>query len=272
MLVDLTIHQYDASKTDKAVTREVLAKHNASSSAGRFNKRLLDEAATKAISSCAAALRAFHYSRTLPWLNDGPRILSSELFEEYALGLRRHKTEFERLADQFAIDFPQHVEHARLTRNGLFNIADYPRPDQIRSKFGVEVNWFPLPDGGDFRINLGDEVLAEMQSSLEETKQEALKQARNDIYKRLAERLNQVSSQFGDPDRRVFDSTITGLRELCRLIPALNVTADPQLEALRVVCLERIAQHEPEQIRNDDTLRANTAKAADDILRSMGLM
>ena len=272
MLVDLTIHQYDASKKDKTVTREVLAKHNASSNAGSFNKRLLDEAATKGVSAAAAALRTFHYSRTLPWLNDGPRILSSELFEESALGVRRLKSDFERLADQFALDFPQHIEQARLTRNGLFNLADYPRPDKIRAKFGIEVNWFPLPDSGDFRINLGQDVLEHMQRSLEETKEEALKTARNDVYKRLAERLTQVSEQFGDPDRRIFDSTITGLRELCRLIPGLNVTGDSELESLRVLCLQRIAQHEPDQIRNNDTLRADTAKAADDILRSMGLM
>lgn len=272
MIVDLTIHVWDAHKVDKAVTREVLLKHNAVKDAGRFSKKLLNDDATKPIAASAATIRAFHTKLSSPWRNDGARILSTAHLDEYITGLRERKQAFDALADDFAIQYPRHINEARITHKGLFNQGDYPDPSVIRQKFGIETTWLPMPESTDFRLSIGDEVLADMQASMERAKEQAVQLARNDIYKRLAEKLQVVSQQLGNEERKVYDSTFTNLAEVCRLIPGLNITQDPEIEKLRVICLEHVVKFKPEEIRNNPDKRRHTANAADEILKAMGLL
>jgi len=49
------------------------------------------------------------------------------------------------------------VENAKVRLGGLFRSEDYPRVEELRSKFSFETKVMPLPDAGDFRVTLGDE-------------------------------------------------------------------------------------------------------------------
>ena len=75
MLSGLTIRQWTARKLDKRVTAEVAATHGTDSHVGRYNKSLVAKESLAAIVAAANAARALHYARTLPWLDDGARIL-----------------------------------------------------------------------------------------------------------------------------------------------------------------------------------------------------
>jgi hypothetical protein len=58
-------------------------------------------------------------------------------------------------------------------------------------------------------------------------------------------------------------------RELCDTLSRLNITRDPALETARRD-VEVLVSVEPDALRKNEDLRAETSRAADEILRRIG--
>jgi len=76
MLVKLSVSQWTARKYDKKVSQEINDQYSAHD-AGRYNKVLIAQEEIKKISKVASQARSFHYFNTLPWDDNGSRILPS---------------------------------------------------------------------------------------------------------------------------------------------------------------------------------------------------
>ncbi|KAH0542817.1 hypothetical protein GP486_008613, partial [Trichoglossum hirsutum] len=84
MLVSLHVGIYSGMMFDREVSEEVNESFKADrANAGRYNKRLV---ATKFLTNVSAAhstARKLHKLYTLPWNDDGARILTNKAFMEY---------------------------------------------------------------------------------------------------------------------------------------------------------------------------------------------
>ncbi len=67
MLVSLRINAWSGRLHDRQASRHVAIHHDASASAGRYNKRLLPKAAFAALTATMSQARTTHYENTLPW-------------------------------------------------------------------------------------------------------------------------------------------------------------------------------------------------------------
>src|SRR5215510_4902591 len=94
LLVKLAIGMPGNGRKDKPLTAEVIQNHNLASNAGRWNKLLYPKEAFEPIASLAGDARTFHYSNTLPWMDDGARILPVLNYEDYMKELRSIKAKF----------------------------------------------------------------------------------------------------------------------------------------------------------------------------------
>lgn len=74
MIVTLNVSCWTARKQDKKVSAEVEASHNAKD-AGRYNKLLIDKHHLDPLTNWAGQIRATHYKMTLPWMDNGGRLL-----------------------------------------------------------------------------------------------------------------------------------------------------------------------------------------------------
>ena len=95
MLAALKITQWGCAKKDKDITDDVLMQHQAQRDSGAFNKRLLAKEQIANIRQIAGAARNRHYELTLPWAQDGARILPAAMFAKYDKEMRALKGEFE---------------------------------------------------------------------------------------------------------------------------------------------------------------------------------
>ena len=75
ILVTLSLSSFSPRKTDKRVTSQVLNQHSAASDAGKFVKNLLPDEAIEPIKKLDGEIRQFHYNNTVPWCDDGLRLL-----------------------------------------------------------------------------------------------------------------------------------------------------------------------------------------------------
>jgi hypothetical protein len=157
----------------------------------------------------------------------------------------------------------------------LFDIADYPDVTEIRHKFTFTYNMYPLPESGDFRIDIGNEGLEELRKTFEEAQQTRITEAMQDIRDRVKEAVQKLSNQLRtEPDGkkgRVHESTLETCVELCDAIGGLNLTRDPEIEELRRSLRNAVAGVDVKDLRKDTGAREMVKQDLDDLLSKFSL-
>jgi len=268
MLINLTIATWNAHRYDKQVSSDVATTHGSSISMGRYNKRLVGEnAASMKLKVIVGDARQFHYTYTLPWATEGPRILPSAAFMTYASQMRTYKQEFEAAAQEFVQGYTALKQQAKTLLGQLYSEDDYPA--DVTDKFLFRWTVLPLPDAGDFRVHLATEEIEIIKSQITDEVQTATSGAMREVWQRLYEHVSKMAERLNIPDAVFRNSLVENLRGLCKLLPLLNLTDDKQLEALRVEIDQRLTPYDPDDLRDDKAQRARIAQAAADIQRKM---
>lgn len=263
MLVSLNLSIWTARRYDRKASQEVAENHGAKTDAGRYHKRLIDKAdAYEAIVTIGREARDFYYRYTLPWANDGARILPASAYMDFADAMRHRGQQFDQAVTQFVAAYPELRQAARTVLGSLYNPADYPEPETIGRLFKFKVSVLPLPTAGDFRVQLADDTTQALRDSITEQVEAATAEAMRDLYGRLHGAVSNMVRRLSDPDAIFRDSLVTNLQEVCDVLPKLNLTNDPHLEALRQDTLRDLCGHAPATLRDDKRTRADVAAKA----------
>jgi len=273
MLVELNISVWTANKLDKGATDDVTNNANAVKNAAQVRKNLM--AGThqrKEIADLAAACRLWHNTKTLPWADKGARLLPTSLFLDYKQEANSRRDAFHRKVDQFVQDYPALVQTSHNYLGNLFDAEDYPDAGTVRSKFGFRMVFAPVPESGDFRLDLPAQEMEEVRRGYEDSFKDRLADAMKDPWDRLHKMLLGLSGKLTDVDgddskKRYHDSLIDNAVELCGVLTHLNVTSDPELEQARRQLERVIAGADIEVIRENPDSRADVKQQVDDILK-----
>ena len=232
MLITLSVSCWTGSRKDDNVVKEVNARHGATDS-GRFSKYLVAKEELAPLSSHAGAIRAMHYRMTLPWLDNGSRLLPAKVYNDYRKELRQLKDDYELLVDKFITRYDTFLKpDARLRLGTLYDSEDYPAGHELRDKFGVTTDIVPVPSGSDFRVDVGDSERERIRSEIDAQFSARLKSAMDDAWKRVREVVGNIEVRLSADKPILRDSLIDNASELARVLPGLNVVDDPNLEAV----------------------------------------
>lgn len=269
MLVNLNISQWTASKKDKAVSLAVQQQHKANEKkAGWFNKRLIDPTALEPISKIEGRIREFHYKLTLPWGDNGDRILPAKVYMDYVDGLRKFRTEFDDAVDTFVNKYPLLVQEARVMLGTMYDPGDYPDISNIRGRFDLKTTFAPVPDAEDFRVNVGADEIEEIKKSITAGVADRQRAAIKECWGRVRDVVERIQERLATPDAIFRDSLIENAKSLMELLPKLNITEDPELEAVRKDVMDHLII-EPEDLRRYPKTRRQAADKAQEILDKM---
>lgn len=273
MLVELNISVWTANKLDRGATDSVTNNANAVKNAAQVRKNLMaGTSQRKEIADHAAACRLWHNTKTLPWADKGARLLPTSLFLDYKQEANNRRYAFDRMVTQFIADYPALVQTAHNYLGNLFNPEDYPSPDEVYSKFGFRMVFAPVPESGDFRLDLPAQELDEVRRGYEDSFKDRLADAMKDPWDRLHKMLLGISDKLTDKDgdetkKRYHDSLIDNAVELCGVLTHLNVTGDPALERARKDLERTISNTDMESIKESATERADVKNKVDAILK-----
>jgi hypothetical protein len=280
MLVTLTIGSWSSSKLDKAVTEDVNKAHNADANAGRFTKKLVAKEAMLEIKQIDSAIRAYHYDRTLPWSSEGPRILSTKAFAEYDKEMRTLKDRREIAVRDFIAGFPDHMRAAENSLGQLFQAEDYPDVSEIEGKFTMDLAYSPVPTGNDFRVELSKDITDHLRKEADARTSSVMAKATTSVWQRVFDAVQHMATKLEDyhvtPDGRgpgksktegrLHDTLVSNMADLAGLLPSLNITNDPKLTLMADQLMEKLASHDPQDLRKDAELRQTVAKDARAVL------
>ena len=268
MLINLTITTWNAHRFDRQVSTDVETSHGSAKGMGRYNKKLVGESeASLKLKVIVGEARQFHYTYTLPWSTEGPRILPSAAFVTYAEHMRTYKQEFDQVASEFCQEYPSLKMKAQHLLGRLYHDEDYPV--DVADKFSFRWTVLPLPDAGDFRVHLTTDEIDMIKGQITEDVQAATSGAMREVWQRLYDHVSKMAERLAIPDAVFRNSLVENLRDLCKLLPLLNLTNDPQLNQLRVEVDTRLNAYDPDDLRDNKLERAKVAQAAADIQRRM---
>jgi len=275
MLVNLSFGSWRARKLDKAETAAVNAKHG--TNAFRTVKQLVDKSKLDGITKNQTEARAYHNSVTVPYDDKGRRVLNSSIYLEYTTKLNQYKAEHDRLVSEFIADYPSIVAEAQRLLNGAFNPDDYPDQYAIAYKFrfGCEVE--PIPQAGNFLVSMQQDEVEMIAKQIEATVHAKLTKGMQDVFKRLhtavaamAEKLPKFDPEKTGAERGTFrDSLVQNMVDICEVLPALNLTQDPALDAMADECQAKLTKYSAALLRDDSAAREETAQAAQELLDKM---
>ena len=274
MLVGLRISAWSGRLYDREASDHVAAHHEASTSAGRYNKRLLPKAALAALNATMSETRTQHYAQSLPWDDKGSRLLTVANYEHYTEVIDGLRERLVRQRARFIEDFDDYVEQARIDLGKLFRIGDYPSKDQLRDRFAIRYRITPVPDADHFIARLASDDTDRVKRDIELHIEEQIHDAVGDLYRRLAEAVERVSERLnedGDGKPLVFrDTMISNIRDLVDVVPRLNIFGAQRLARLCEQVKERIAGVEPDSLRPsrsfDPAARDRVKRDADDLM------
>jgi len=275
MLTELNISVWTANKIDKDASRKVADDNNAAADSGHFRKNLMaGSTLRKDIADYAAGCRLWHNTRTMPWADRGPRLLPTSLFFDYKTEANARETYFNNKVSEFLLAYPRLVQTAQNYLGDLFNRDDYPHPDEVASKFGFRLVFSPVPDAGDFRLDLPKQELDAMRLQYEAHANERVEAAMQEQWGKLRDMVFRMSEKLTEPDdgdedkRRWHDTFLTNAQEMCGMLTHLNITRDPTLEEARRGLERAIAGVDIDDIKGSEDTRTDVKGKLDDILKS----
>ena len=274
MLVEVNISHWAGRKKDKRASIDVTASNHADSGVASVNKKLLANSDTlRAIQTHVTAARNLHANMTMPWSNSGLRLLPTAQYFKYSQAMSDMQNEFDMLVGQFLSAYNDEVIDVQLKLGDLFSHDDYPSVETLERKFAFRTNYMPLPDAGDFRVDIGNDALREVKGQYADFYTKQYNTAMNDVWTRLHKALANMSDRLdygSKEDKKIFrDSLVDNVTDMIELLRVCNVTASTQMAQMANRLEDAMSGVTPDALREDDTFRAETKRAVDDAIKSL---
>lgn len=274
VLIDLSISCWTGRKLDKRASIDITAQNNAAKGVANVHKKLLGDCAElDAVQKFAANARNAHYAMTMPWSDLGMRLCPTMKYIDATNGYEHTMTglqaEFFRLTNAFLQAYDWEIQNSQLKLGSLFNADEYPTRDSLADKFKFRFVPIPLPDAGDWRLDIGNEAASAMREQYEKFYTEQLGKAMADVWERAHDALTKMSERLDyadDATKKVFrDSLVVNVQEIVDLLGTMNVADDPHMTEAHKRLATAMQGITPDALREDPYLRAQTKRQVDEV-------
>ena len=274
MLVELSISSWSGRKLDKTASKEITAQKNAAVGIANVNKKLLGDCAElDAVLKFAANVRNSHYAMTLPWSDTGLRLLPTAGFFDYEQHISGLRNEYYKLVEVFLKAYDWEIIQAQTKLGDMFNRDEYPTSDSLRAKFRFGVNYIPLADAGDFRLDIANEAQATLTEHYKQYYATQLENAMADVWGRVHDALSKMSERLdyssGDTKKVFRDSLVENVIDLLGLLDKCNVTGNADMTLMRMKLEDTLRGVTPDALREDTYLRLKTKQNVDEIIKTL---
>ena len=197
-----------------------------------------------------------------PWQDGGIRMIAASSFMAFGKRVENAIEEFNDAADAFADAYEAIVPRQADRLKGLFDPQNYPSPGDVRRRFKIVCDYFPVPTSDDFRCELVDDQMDKLRKSTEDAVAVSLERASRDPWDRLMTVLKTMSATLSDPDKTFRDSLFENVSALVEMIPALNMFGNEDLDKIAAQVREQICSVDPDAVRDPKSRRSSYAELA----------
>jgi len=270
MLIRLNIGQWTAKKQEKAVSSKAESDNFAKAGTLSTRKLLIAKEAMQSVNAIVSLARSFHQENTLPWHDNGSRILPATNYMPYMEEMRKLKSQFDSAVQQLITNYPDYILGAKKDLGSLYNEEDYPTQAMLSAKYRFIFSVDPMPQAQDFRISLQGDEVNHIQKDIENRLKVAEEAAMDDLWRRMQEVVQKLRDKMDEGKDAKFKNSIIGnIEELTELIPRLNITGDPVMDKMCKQIERTLVTVDPVDLREDDDYKADVKDDAQEILDAM---
>lgn len=279
MLVDMSISFWTGRKKDKKASEDVTDANFAASGVASVHKKLLaDCQELVAVHKFTANSRNIHYAMTMPWSKTGLALLPTAQYFKYHQAMTDIQNEYWRLVNTFLQGYEWEIVQASAKLGDLFNRDEYPTLDTLRSKFAFNLSYVPLPDAGDFRIDINNEANEQIKDHYQSYYAAQLDNAMNDVWTRLHKALAAMSERLdyspsattkADGKKTFRDSLVGNVLDMVELLNVCNVSDNNQMNTARMKLEDAFRGVNADALREDAHLRSETKRTVDEVIKSL---
>ena len=279
MISRLTVNQYKPSIVDKDATTVVHQQYMAGDEAGSYRKFLIKKSAYEVISKIIGEARTYHNKQTLPWGENGERLLPAKNYVEYTQKMGILKESFIQAVDDLVVDYPNLITEAQTRLGSMYNADEYKSATDIETCFNFQVKIKPVATAEDFRVDVArddlDKITADIQKQLKEDQAYAMKDLWSRLYgavTKMNDRLTttRIDSKTNEEKPATFHASIVeNLAELSQLLPKLNISNDPDLDKMCIDIQDQLCSFPAKELRKNVKAKNETAKAAKALMERM---
>jgi hypothetical protein len=277
MLCEFTSSVWTARILDRKESGKVVSGAGAKSKdAARVNKNLLAGRSELAeIGQLVGEARTYVYENTLPWSDNGQRLLIGSRFVAFDAKMEEYKALFKAKVEAFVALYPTLITAQAMSLGDMFNRGEFPLASEIAHKFALACDYAPVPSAGDLRVDVGNQAQNELRAKMQAMADKRVTQAMSDVSERFVAHLSRMADRLvtdtdpktGEPTNRRFTETlVSSAFELCGLIGDYNVTRDPKLDDARKTLEAALSGVTTDVLRTDVGKREDVRKAVTGIL------
>lgn len=275
VVTNVDVNVWSATKQDKKISGEVTDAYHASPEAGKFVKNLLAGDPThKKLLLHRQTVYNWNKRRTYDWQGSS-RVLPFVMLEKYKEEWRELEAEHALLVDEFERRYPDIIAEMAFKQGDMFDKAEYPSVNEIRSKFCMRLTISPVP-ASDFRCAVAEDIAEDLKQHYERTANETVQGIMRDIGGQLTDLIKRIAHACSEPEEgkrkpKVYDSTINQAKELCNMLERFNITKDEKLDEMRKEAMQVIGTLTADDIRDSEAVRATVKDGMDDILSKFNI-
>lgn len=302
MLGSINISVWEARKQDRKTAEEVTQSKGARSKrAATVHKHLFSECpALEAIKSLRGEVRNWFNTVTLPWDDNGRRLITTAQYLSVMGQAAKYEQRFNDLVRVFVHTYSTEISKQAFEMGALFDRSEYPPESEVSAKFRFSFTVEPVPESGDFRVDIGLAAAADLRNQYDKAMQARVAGAMADAWDRVKTQVEWVKERMTavlehDPDAveqveerddtgavvsveikkkrrpKLYDSMLEQGLELTALLRDLNVTNDPKLEAARQALETALSRVDMDSLKESPELQRATRSAMQNILDEFAL-
>lgn len=270
MLVSLSISRWGNRKQDKTAAAKIAKQSNVAPGRINASKKLVDPALLKPINIIYTLATQYHYASTLPWQNQGVRIIPTRKFLEWSTEMKGLKADFERAVFTFTETYDKKIKEAEESLGDLFNRDDYPTTERLKDKYSFSTSMSQVPASADFRVDLPQEAIDEIRAKMEVDQLNAHDIAKKELWGRIDATVSDLYQILINEDARVHNTTVnTKITSLLEQLTDLNYDDDPKIRDMHTLISAKLKGLSRDQIKESKTYRDQATKNAEDIFERM---
>lgn len=278
LLVKLTTTMWTANVRDKKASLDVVSQNQVKSrGAARVHKSLLPDSALHAeITRLEGQARRSLKDLTLPWSDGGDRILNVALLPKFMEIMEEYEKEFYTKVELLLATLANEIAKASFSMGSLYDPADYPSEDEIRSKYSFKFVVSPIPRTSDFRVDMPAEMASKVKGAYQQAGDERVAQAMSEAWDRLHKKLVQLLDRLTSDDegnrKRFSNGLLESAHELVDTLQYLNIGNDFELEQARVAMKKALRGLSTEQVKGSVVARLEVAEAVKNVQDKFALL
>ena len=258
MIVTLRTGGWSGRQIDREVSTKIEEEMGAAPNSGAYMKFLLPPEDLNPVEKIIARAKIWLYNNSYPWSNAGDAIIPVSKHLECQSKMQEFKAELETEADKLEQRYQKRINERQKELGKMFRRSDYP--DSIKNRFKLEVSFSPIPDSGDWRVNLSEEEVKRLSKEIEDRNKTFLRDSNKTLTLRLRDVVKEFLTRMQDKDQNSktklhADSLLAKIVKVVDSMDEMNLAEDKELNNLSNEIREAVKDLDPDMIREDAVYR-----------------